>query len=271
VTEQLLARLELKQVQSLRALPVDRLLAAYRAVWNAPPRQLWGFPARFSPLVDGRVIPEQPLAPATLALAAHVPVIIGSMREEMAGFTLAMNPQADRMTLAELPEQLRPFLGTATDNIVAGYRKIHPDFSPWDLYVLITADNPTRFNSIRIAEKRHALGRAPAFMYRVDWQAPVLGGRLKAPHGLDVPMAFRNVQEDASLNGGGADAVSLSNQISGAWVAFARTGQPGTPELAWPAYTPAQRATMLFDRKSRVESDPGRAERLLLEASLPKW
>jgi len=37
------------------------------------------------------------------------------------------------------------------------------------------------------------------------------------------------------------------------WRSFSRTGSPGDD---WPAYTPADRAVMVFDRKSRVEFDP---------------
>jgi carboxylesterase type B len=43
------------------------------------------------------------------------------------------------------------------------------------------------------------------------------------------------------------------------WVAFARTGTPGA---GWPGYTEPDRAVMIFDRKSRVESDPAAAQRL---------
>ena len=39
--------------------------------------------------------------------------------------------------------------------------------------------------------------------------------------------------------------------MSDAWLAFARTGDPG-----WGAYDPAARTTKLFDVESRVVSDP---------------
>jgi para-nitrobenzyl esterase len=47
-----------------------------------------------------------------------------------------------------------------------------------------------------------------------------------------------------------------------AWIAFARTGNPNTPDLpAWPTYDPDHRATMLFDEECRVVDDPQAAER----------
>lgn len=251
---------------ALQALPVDRILAAYRAVIAEPPRQIWGFPSRFSPVVDGQIVAGQPLEPDTLALSADIPLMIGNTRQEMAGVSLSMDPQADRMTLADLPGKLRDYLGDDTAAVLAGYRDLYPALSPWDLYTLITADVPTRINSIRIAERRHALGRAPVFMYRVDWQTPVFDGRMKAPHGLDVPLVFRNVREASGINGGGEDAFALSERLSAAWVAFARNGTPDTAALPWPAFDPAQRATMLFDRECRVAHDPDAGARKLLEA-----
>lgn len=42
-----------------------------------------------------------------------------------------------------------------------------------------------------------------------------------------------------------------------AWLAFAREGVPAYRDLpAWPAYTPGERATMIFDIPCRVENDP---------------
>lgn len=266
-TDRLMKQLGLARndIAALQAVPLERLLAAYQAVWTAPPRQLWGFPARFSPVVDGDLIPDHPIAPRSLALSSDIPLIIGNTREEMAAFTLMWEPHADAMTQADLLTRLTPYLGAHSDRILADYQRLHPGFSPWDLYALITADWPTRINSIRIAEARNALRTAPTFMYRVDWQTPVFGGRMKAPHGLEVPLAFRNVREDAGLNGGGADAFALSERVSDAWIAFARAGRPDTPTLAWPAYRTDQRETMLFDRECRLERDPGKEERLLLE------
>jgi hypothetical protein len=41
------------------------------------------------------------------------------------------------------------------------------------------------------------LGGSPAFYYRLDFETPVLGGKLISPHGLDVPRVFGNAGEIA--------------------------------------------------------------------------
>ena len=62
--------------------------------------------------------------------------------------------------------------------------------------------------------------------------------------------------------------IALAAKISGAWVAFAHTGNPSQKGLAWPAYTSAKRATMILDDKCGVVDDPRKEVRLTL-ASLP--
>jgi para-nitrobenzyl esterase len=54
--------------------------------------------------------------------------------------------------------------------------------------------------------------------------------------------------------------------FDGAWAAFARTGNPSRKELPWPAYTAANRATMVFDAsKSEVVNDLDRDERTMIK------
>ena len=87
-------------------------------------------------------------------------------------------------------------------------------------------------------------------MYYFAWNTPCGGGRLRAFHTAELPLAMRLVAYP--------DAEQLSRQISGAWAAFARAGNPAHPGLPpWPAYTLAERATMIFDAgSSAVVNDP---------------
>jgi para-nitrobenzyl esterase len=45
----------------------------------------------------------------------------------------------------------------------------------------------------------------------------------------------------------------VSRDIQSRWRSFSRSGVPGDD---WPAYDAAERAVMVFDRRSRVEFDP---------------
>ena len=60
---------------------------------------------------------------------------------------------------------------------------------------------------------------------------------------------------------------ALADQMSGAWVAFARNGNPNHKRIPhWPAFNTSQRATMIWNTPSRVVNDPYRDERLALAA-----
>lgn len=101
-------------------------------------------------------------------------------------------------------------------------------------------------------------------MYLFAWETPVGGRRMLAHHALEITFAFDNVVKAPGMSGGGPEAVALADKMSEAWLAFARHGNPNTPELPrWSAYAPPERATMVFDDESAVESDPHREIREL--------
>jgi len=113
-------------------------------------------------------------------------------------------------------------------------------------------------DSIKLAERKYAAQSAPIFMYRMDFPSPAFGGRLGSPHCMEIPFAFRNLAFSEPMIGAGPEIEHLSGLMSGAWVQFARTGDPSRPDLVWAAYTRDNRATMIFDRASGVKQDPAR-------------
>ena len=83
-------------------------------------------------------------------------------------------------------------------------------------------------------------------------------------------VVFDNVALSASMVGTGPEAQAVADQMSAAWLAFARTGNPNNPKtLQWPAYALADRATMVFDATSRVVNDFRSDERVLLAGLKP--
>ena len=62
----------------------------------------------------------------------------------------------------------------------------------------------------------------------------------------------------------GSPVGRLSEQMQDAWIAFARTGSPRTPELSgWEPYTPDRRSTMLLGTTTGPVDAPYEAERRL--------
>ncbi len=169
------------------------------------------------------------------------------------------------LTPAGLEARLRRILGQRTSAAIELYRRDYPRLSPAELFLRIDTDRSYWINTVRIAERRAAAHRASTFMYRLDWETPVQGGRLRTPHGLDVPLVFDTVEARRDFEGPGPAPLEVARRMSAAWAAFARKGAPEDPSIpAWRPYAPADRATMLIDSDWRLARDPDAAERLLL-------
>ena len=109
-------------------------------------------------------------------------------------------------------------------------------------------------------------------MYRFDYETEVLGGRVKAGHGVIVSFVFDDV-EAWGLTGKRPERLELAQTMADTWAAFARTGDPNHDALPeWHRYEPDERSTMIFDCPSHVESDPMGEVRDCLETfGLDHW
>jgi para-nitrobenzyl esterase len=155
------------------------------------------------------------------------------------------------------------------DRIVAGYRKSEPEATPSELFFAITSTRRVRQQAWFQAERKAAQNAAPVWLYELDWQTPVDGGKWESPHSLDLPFVFDNVARSESMVGRGDEPRALAEQMSTAWLAFARVGNPNNKSTpAWVPFRVPERSTMVFDVKSRIVNDFRGDERQLL-ASLP--
>jgi len=213
---------------------------------------------RLSPVVDSNYLPAHPFDPAAAPTAADVPLIIGTNRDENATF-LAVDPRRRRLTEPELRERLTPVLGDKLEKIISTYKRTRPDATPWDHFVRITSEG-TRRASIALAERKAAGSPAPVYMYLFTWETDFLGDLFRACHVLEIPFVFDNV-DDLTITGGRPDKYELTESVSEAWIAFARSGNPNHPGIPkWEPYTADNRATMILDVPCRVEIDPFREE-----------
>ena len=122
-----------------------------------------------------------------------------------------------------------------------------------------------RIRHIRYAEALIAGGSVETRMYLFDVRTPCPDGVARAGHGADMPFFFDNISRAPAADGPHAAPVVVST--SGALVALARHGDPNHGAIPrWPAYTLADRATMVFDIEPRVEHDPMGAERRVWDA-----
>jgi len=255
------------QVRELQQLTQPQLLAAYHAVNPKFPVPAPGFVSAFVPVVDGKALPQHPFSPKAPAVSADVPLMIGYNRTEASFFNLA-NPKLD-LAEGEIASRLKPLLGANADAVAASYRKANPALSPWDVYMLAATDYPTAAFSKAIALRHAALGKAPSYLYRFDWETKMLGGRLRSPHTVEIPFVFNNIKAGSLLVGDDPATFDLARKVSAAWAAFAATGSPNAPGLPnWPAYTATTRETMLLNTASQVVRDPEPEQRALMDRLL---
>jgi len=210
----------------------------------------------FSPSVDGLALPSGPFDPAAPAVSADVPVMIGTNKDEATLF-LINDTRFGSYTEEDLAKRAKQAAGDRAEALIAAARETFPDYSVSHLTSAVQTATMFWGDSIKLAERKAAQGSAPAFMYLLEWETPRGRGRLRAPHALEIPLVFDNVETARNFVGSGDDPQVVAEQMADAWLAFARTGNPATPALPdWPAYEPGRRATMVFNLESRVVEDP---------------
>ena len=256
--------LDRSRIAELHKLPVDMLLEGQQMVSSTrlfpsdPPP-----PGAFGPILDPNVIPQHMFDPDATTLAADIPIIIGTTRDE-AMLTLGGDDQFYRLDEAGLRARVQRQAGAEADTVLMMYRRLFPDASAGELLVRIQTDSGFWISAITLAERQTAKSKAPVYMFRFDWKTPSFAGRFGAVHGSEIAFVLDNTRQMPVLTHDLPQAHALAAKMNAAWIAFARTGNPGVKELPdWPAYTASTRATMLFDDACRIENDPDREPRQL--------
>jgi len=159
--------------------------------------------------------------------------------------------------------------GAKAEPMLAMYRNRYPDKSPFLIQAQIVTDAGARRNAILQAERKSAQGQAPAYMYLWNFASTGFGGKFGAVHGTDVSATF-NSYRDAVGGAGAPDERALWERFATAWVSMAKNASPNCSRIpTWPGYDATTRATMIFDKETRVENDP-RSEIRKFWAEMPR-
>jgi para-nitrobenzyl esterase len=245
---------------------VDKLVAAsMQDVIKATGQPLAG-PAmgiNFQPVVDGLALPSHPFDPVAPQVSATVPLMIGHTRDELAALMLP-EIAANTLTEAELAQRVEGVAKGRSAEVIAAYKQLRPGRTPIQLWADIQTDRTMGAGSVTIASRKVKQGAAPVYMYLVTWETPFLNGAVHAGHGEDVPLVFQNVEEARSMVGAGPRPQQIADEMSSAFVAFARHGNPDQRHIPhWARYTLERRETMIFDVPPYLANDPQAKEREL--------
>ena len=208
-----------------------------------------GFGLSWGPSRDGNDLPYQISSPEALALSKDIPLLIGTVKNEFAPFANMRFAGASEETIMN---HIKETYKENADAYITAVKKAYPtDTDPKDL---LDVDTMFRPGAVLQANDKSALkDGAPVYMYLFTWQSPVFDGKYKALHCMELPFVFDNISLANQMTGGGEDAQVLAEKMSGAWINFAKTGNPNYKNLPeWPAYNEDNTATMHFDLECKV-------------------
>jgi para-nitrobenzyl esterase len=226
---QLQAALKLPSLAAMRQLPADRILAAQGEV------------GRYGPLVDGWLLPEDPVAIFAAGKQNDVPVMVGYTRDE--GFSSFSRAK----TLDEYHAQAERYGDHAAELL-----RLYPaktDAEARRAAVDIGRDGSLGLQMRGWARAQTATGKSRAYLYLFSRVHPYAPGITFADHNpatvgsyhtADVPYWLQTLDSlnlfRVTRNWTAYDR-ELANRMSDAIVSFARTGSPSPGGgLAWPAY-----------------------------------
>jgi para-nitrobenzyl esterase len=257
-TRAFMERVGAKNVSALHALPFERFTGA-------------GMPGNM-PVADGRTLIANPWTQVPSA-AAELPLIIGYCKDETTLFALG-DPSLFKLEWADVTTRLTTdgpgrfsarVPSAAAERVVAAYRAAFPHDSPSDCFFRISSDATFGRSMMTMAERKSAQ-KPPVYFYRIEFDTGFPPG-LRALHTAELPMTV-----DLNFR---PEAAGLSKQISGAWAAFARTGDPNHAGLpTWRRYDPGNKECMIFNVASRSGPDPQAVPRAVLFealAAMPLW
>lgn len=243
------------QLDALRTASMEELMAGLRG-------------GSWTPVVDGRGLPRDPFEPDAPPQSAAIPMVLGNTHDE----TTSLIGRADPATFEldwtgvapALGKHVSAFIGALEPQaIVDQYRAWYPQYSPSQVFFSATTAARS-WKGMVIASERRAEQGAPTWIYHLHWRSPMDGGRYGAPHTLDIPLVFGNLEADDWTRAAVAAARPLSEAMMDALIAFARSGDPNAKgRVEWPRFDLQRRATLVFDTRIRVEDDPRGAERRL--------
>lgn len=244
------------QLDKLEEMPFEHLIQATFELAKRYPRYpeiSMGEVIGFQPVMDGEIISHHPFYPGASPLAEGVPLMIGSTLTEASVFSTGEKFEMTERGFLEEAERLGG--GSAGARKLAQmYNAEWPDMKPHERFFIMASDRDTYVPSTVIAE-RQARNGAKVFLYRFDWMTPVSGGRLMAPHGIEVPFVFNNVRNPAvsPIIGDDPRSFFLSDVMAKAWATFAWNGDPNHDALPqWPAYSEGNRSTLVFGKTTNV-------------------
>lgn len=221
--------------------PVDQLMAALSAT-----DPILGGGVYMGPVLDMRNLHRHPFWPDAAPQSLDIPMLLGNTVAETRAFFPPDHPKMQGLDWGNLAARIAPEMRIDAHPIwvVDAFRARYPGDAPDALFHRIVTTARSWRGQVEEADARAKAGRKNSFVYQLDFE--------QAKHTDDIGLAFGTIANATPAQS------TMSETVMDAFIAFARTGNPG-----WAPYELEARKTMVFDTQSRVVSDPRQWEREL--------
>lgn len=245
--KRLVDALGVTSLRDLQATPWRRIVDVARATPGS---------GGSAPVVDGRSLPAQVFDPAASALSRDIPLISLTTETENASWGAPVDPLDEAQLLAFAAQETR--LGAAdAAALISAFRQAYTGKDNTYIAQLLStqwgrSDGIYR-QAVRKAEQA-AGGGAPNYFLYFAHHTDVRGGKLHAPHTVEIPYCFDSLAASSPIVG----AVTLAKQrtadlMSTYWANFAKTGDPNGGGLPrWDTFTTEARRMMVVTNQSAV-------------------
>lgn len=248
-----------EDVKNFRSLPIKEIKDGGRAVMAEYQRDypyIW----MACPVVDDDLLPDYPDRMIAKGSADGVDIIIGFNHDEGTCFVRPFDPSS--LTMPNNWDLIQKMLvmndkGELFDEFKAHYEKAYPN----DLFhqmADIGTDRGFFYDSMKVVDAQLAHGNV--WLYRFDF-APVAFRQngYGAVHSAEIPYALDTTTKgyfSHSTQGTPQEQIdNVRDQMNGAWVEFAKTGNPNTALCDWKKYDDKTRSLHVFDLQPHNEND----------------
>lgn len=204
--------------------------------------------AGFQIVVDGDVVRHDPMTALRQGVAARdIDLLVGYNRDEYR-LWFVPNGLVDRINALALRLALMKF--RISGRIAKSYRRRYPEAKPGQILGRIAGDMLIRVPALRLDDSRTS--QSKTFMYEFAWSTAV--ERLGACHALELGFVFDTLDQAGSLALTGPNPPQeLADAMHGAWVEFARNGNPGWD--AWNTSRPLMRFDLPVSTLAHISED----------------
>jgi len=262
VTELLHEYAGVNTLAELRALSWQELIQAQEKVLG----NALSSDVIYSPVIDGVVFPEAPLQAIASGQSEHVPLLVGTTKDETRWYMVDIPLLASPLATPTAMMTAFPFYrraippGKTMLGAVSLYQRTHSEspFKPNLVTLALLTDLHLRLPTLRNAEAQLSHQPQNVFVYRFDWAPPspeYPNLELGAMHGAELGFVFGYPEGWAEIYGNNGLPQGLLDQVMDAWIAFAKTGDPNHGNMpTWQPYNLQSRPTMLFNASGNAAS-----------------